>query len=103
METRTLRGSDLLDGLGPRLDELHESTGAPVTARRPWLATWVRCQPAYEPLALCVESADRLEAVALLARKKTRLFTEVVALGAGLSDQVRMPARSPEAGLELAR
>jgi CelD/BcsL family acetyltransferase involved in cellulose biosynthesis len=103
METRTLRGSDVLDRLGPRLDGLHAATGAPVTARRPWLATWVRCQPAYEPFALCVEGADRLEAVALLARKKQRLFTELVALGAGLSDQIRLPARDPEASRELAR
>jgi len=103
MEIRTLRGGDVLDRLGPRLDELHAATGAPVTARRPWLATWVGCQPAYEPIAVCVESGDRLEAVALLARRNLRLFTELVALGAGLSDQIRLPARNPEAARELAR
>ena len=97
MEIRTLSGPDVLDRLGPRLDELHEATGAPVTARRPWLATWVRCQPGWEPLALCVERAGRLEGVALLARRRQRLHTELVALGAGLSDQVRLPARDPGA------
>lgn len=103
METRILTGADVLERLGPRLDELHASTGAPVTARRPWLATWARCQPGWEPLALCVENAVRLEGAALLARRKQRLFTELVALGAGLSDQIRLPARSPEAARLLAR
>jgi len=103
MEIHTLRGGDVLDRLGPRLDGLHAATGAPVTARRPWLATWVRSHPAYEPLVLCVENADRLEGAALLARKKQRLFTEFIALGAGLSDQIRLPVRNPEAGRLLAR
>src|SRR5262245_31877274 len=102
MEIRRLSGSDVLDRLGPRLDELHDATAAPVTARRPWLAAWVRCQPSWEPLALCVESAGRLEGVALLARRKQRFFTEVVALGAGLSDQIRLPARCPEAARRVA-
>jgi len=103
METRILSGADVLDRLGPRLDELHATTGVPVTARRPWLATWVRCQPAYEPLALCVESAEHLHGIALLAQRKQRLFTELVALGAGLSDQIRLPVRDPEAGRLLTR
>ena len=103
MEIRTLSGPDVLDRLGSRLDELHAATGAPVTARRAWLAAWVRCQPGWEPLALCVESAGRLAGVALLARRKRRLYTELVALGAGLSDQIRLPARDPGAARLVAQ
>jgi len=100
---RTDRGTGVLERLGPRLDELHAATGAPVTARRPWLRTWIECHPTFEPLSLSLTGADGgLEAVALLATRKRRLHTEFVALGAGLSDQVRMPARSREAAARLA-
>ncbi len=104
METRILIGGDVLDRLGPRLDELHAATRAPVTARRPWLATWVRCHPGYEPLALLAERGEReLSGAVLLARRKQRMVTEFVALGAGLSDQIRLPAREPAAAERLAR
>lgn len=104
METRILIGADLLERLGPRLDELHAATRAPVTARRPWLATWVRCHPGYEPLALLVESGvHELAGAALLARRKQRLVTEFVALGSGLSDQIRLPAKDPASAELLAR
>jgi len=101
METRTLTGPDVLGRLGPRLDELHATTGAPITARRTWLAAWASCQPSYETVALCVEDGGSLEAAAILARRKTRWFSEIVALGAGLSDQIRLSARTPEGASAL--
>jgi hypothetical protein len=101
METRILTGPDVLERLGPRLDELHAATGAPVTARRPWISTWVRCHPEHAPLAVVVEGARRLEAAALLCRRKGRVVTDFLALGAGLSDQIRLPSRSDEATREL--
>lgn len=102
MEVRVLSGSDVLARAGPELDELQAATGAPVTARRPWLATWARCHPEHEPLAVLVRSQAGLEAAALLARLKRRMFTEVLALGSGLSDQVRLPARDAAASQRLA-
>ncbi len=103
MQVRTLSGAGVLAQLGPELDELHAATDAPVTARRPWLAAWMRCHPEYEPLALVVHDGARLEAAALLARRQRRLLSEFFALGTGLSDQVRLPARAPESARELAR
>lgn len=103
MQTRTLSG-DVLEPLGVALDDLHAATGAPVTARRPWLSAWVRNHPSHEPLVLVVQREDgRLEAAAPLARKRSRFLTEYVALGSGLSDQVRLPARTPEAARALAQ
>ncbi|NOT29367.1 MAG: GNAT family N-acetyltransferase, partial [Planctomycetes bacterium] len=102
MEVRTFIGADLLERLGLELDELHAATGAPVTARRPWLAAWARCHPEYEPLALLVQDGPRLEAAALLVRRKARVVSEFFALGTGLSDQARLPARNPAAAARLA-
>ena len=104
MDTRILIGGNVLDRLGPRLDELHAATRAPVTARRPWLESWLRCHPGYEPVALLAENGGHeLSGAALLARRKQRVVTEFVALGAGLSDQIRMPARDTAAAERLAR
>lgn len=104
MDTRISIGGDVLDQLGPRLDELHAATRAPVTARRTWLASWIHCHPFYEPVALLAENGGReLAGAALLARRKQRMVTEFVAVGAGLSDQVRLPARNAEAAELLAR
>ena len=99
-----ITGANLLDRLGPSLDELHAATATPVTARRPWLSAWTRCHPQYEPLALLErDSCGRLDAVALLGARKTRLVTDFVALGHGTSDQVRLPARDAGAAARLAR
>ena len=99
-----ITGADVLDLLGPSLDELHAATAAPVTARRPWLAAWTRCHPQYEPLAVLErDSCGRLDAVALLGARKTRLVTEFVALGHGASDQIRLPARDAGSAERLAR
>lgn len=99
----TLEGAGVLARLGTPLDDLLESTGAPVTARRPWLEAWIRCHPGYQPVALVVGDARRrLEAAALLARRRRFGIDEHVALGHGPSDHARLPARTPEAAAELA-
>jgi CelD/BcsL family acetyltransferase involved in cellulose biosynthesis len=104
MSVKVFSGVDVLDRLGPALDDLHASTVTPVTARRPWVSTWIRCTPDYEPLAIVIEGAlERLEAAALLASKKRQVLTEFVALGHGPSDQVCLPARSLEAAAALGR
>lgn len=102
MGSRILTGRDVLERLGPRLDELHDATGAPVTARRTWQSVWLACHPDVEPLALVVEDqGGRLAAAALLVRRPQRWRTEFVALGAGLSDQIRLPARDAAAAERL--
>src|SRR5688572_32233648 len=54
MEVRIQRGPAVLGLLGSRLDELHEAIGAPITARTPWLATWIDCHPFFEPIAFWI-------------------------------------------------
>jgi CelD/BcsL family acetyltransferase involved in cellulose biosynthesis len=97
-------GADVLTGLEDELDELLRAVGAPITARRPWLEAWLRCHPGREPRALLVRAPDgALDAAALLVLRRGRMLTEVQALGAGLSDQVRLPARDAHAAERLAR
>jgi CelD/BcsL family acetyltransferase involved in cellulose biosynthesis len=103
MKARSLAGRDVLEELGPKLDDLHTATGTPVTARRPWLQTWIASFEQYEPWAIVVEADDgSLEAAALLARRRRRgRLTHVVALGQGPSDYNRLPARTVDAARAL--
>ena len=98
---RALTGPDVLDRLGPALDELLEEAGCPVTARRPWLSAWVRCHD-LRPVALVVDGPDgSLRAAALLALRPGRP-TRVLAMGHGPSDYARLPARDRAAAEDLA-
>ncbi|MDP9341644.1 MAG: GNAT family N-acetyltransferase [Actinomycetota bacterium] len=100
---RELAGQGALGELGERLDDLHAASGAPITARRPWLTTWTSCYPDFQPWAIALDGAGRLDAVALLGRKRVGRRTEVVGLGHGPSDQTRLAARDGEAAVELGR
>lgn len=102
MTTRVLAGPGVLDRLGDALDELHRATQTPVTARRPWLQTWSDCYPGFEPLAVVVDGPDRrLDGAALLAVKTRRWGLQMVGMGHGPSDQLRLPARDRAAAMAL--
>jgi CelD/BcsL family acetyltransferase involved in cellulose biosynthesis len=104
MKFREVEGPGALGALGDRLDELHAATDVPITARRPWLEVWIRSYWEYEPWAVVVEGpGGRLEAAALLARRRLGPLMEIVALGDGPSDYTRLPARSQPAAAVLAR
>jgi CelD/BcsL family acetyltransferase involved in cellulose biosynthesis len=102
VKLEVLQAPEVLDELGGALDELHAAAATPVTARRPWLATWLSSFP-YEPLVLVILGGDRLEAAALLAQRRRHGVTEVVAMGHGPSDRVAFPSRGPEASLALSQ
>src|SRR4029077_21077166 len=82
VELQVIRGQRALDGMAEALDDLHAATATPVTARRPWLQTWLSCFPE-EPLIVAVWSGERLEAVAPLAQHRRLGITETVAMGNG--------------------
>jgi CelD/BcsL family acetyltransferase involved in cellulose biosynthesis len=103
LRVRELTGPEILRSLGERLDDLAAATGAPITARRPWQQTWIECYPDHEPWAIVLEGdGGRIEAAALLATRRRPGRTEIVGLGHGPCDQLRLPARSPEAARRLA-
>jgi len=88
--------------LGHELDELLESTGAPITARRLWLETWFECNPDFAPLPLVVRDGAALAAAAILGRRNRRGWVEVVTAGIGPSDRICLPTRTRAAASELA-
>jgi CelD/BcsL family acetyltransferase involved in cellulose biosynthesis len=94
-------GRGALAELGPELDALQEATGVPITARRRWQQIWVECYPQYEPFVLAVRAGGGLAAAAPLARRWRGPLMEVVGLGLGPSDQLRLPASTPAAAIEL--
>lgn len=84
-------------------DELAAATQTPVTARRLWLATWARTHPQWRPWIVTVPgSGGRLDGAAPLALRRRRGRTEVIALGHGPSDYLRLPARDADAAERLA-
>lgn len=104
MAVRTLTGPGLFEELGAALDEIHTATGTPITARRPWLETWVRSFNGYEPFAVVVDGPGGcLEAAALLAQSGFPGLRQVTAIGDGPSDHLSLPARHPAAARTLAR
>ncbi|MDQ1446365.1 MAG: hypothetical protein QOI20_2829 [Acidimicrobiaceae bacterium] len=99
------RGRDALFRWGAALDDLLDAVDAPVTARRPWLATWVDASLDAEPWLVWLPGSDgRMEAAALLARSRRRLAgASILGLGHGTSDRsVCFPSRTPAAAIALA-
>lgn len=102
MRVRVHEEPDALDRLGPALEDLHAATGTPVTARRPWLATWLACYPDLRPLVFAIEGPAGLHGAALLVRRRRRGITQVVGIGHRQSDYQRFAARDPQAAEALA-
>ncbi|HEX2701546.1 MAG TPA: GNAT family N-acetyltransferase [Acidimicrobiales bacterium] len=94
-----LSGPTLLDELGADLDDLHEATGTPVTARTPWLRAWVGAYAPEAPWAIAVRDActDRLDGVALLSSRPHAGWDEITPLGRRQLDRGVLPARSAAA------
>src|SRR5213595_178593 len=101
--TTIAKGSAALQEIGSELDELLEHVGAPVTARRPWIDLWVETYRTWQPWCLTVRSPDtgRLDAAALLATRTRFGITDIVGLGHGPSDYLRLPARDLAAAEQL--
>lgn len=99
-----LAGPDVLDHLGPELDELAAAAGTPVTARRTWLAAWIRAhRPAgAEAIALRDRSTGRLDGLAALSVAPQGDHDAIAPLGRRQSDRGALPARHPAAAEALA-
>jgi hypothetical protein len=99
-----ISGPSLLDDLGADLDELHEVTAAPITARRTWLSAWLGAFTEYTPRAVTVREGRHgpLDAVALLCSADADGIIDVAGMGHGRNDRGRLSARSVEAADALA-
>jgi CelD/BcsL family acetyltransferase involved in cellulose biosynthesis len=103
MRVRVIEGPGLLEEIGPALDALHASTSCPITFRRPWLQNWAISMTDFEPWGILVEGKGRIEAAALLARRRRLGMLHIVGLGHAMSDLCRFPAVSPESASMLAQ
>lgn len=95
-------GAAALDELGGELDDLLTATGAPITARRPWLACWARHHTDWRPWTVAVRRDGKLAGAALLARRVRRGVLRVAMLGHGESDYCTLPVREPADAPRLA-
>ncbi|MBC7680426.1 MAG: GNAT family N-acetyltransferase [Pseudorhodobacter sp.] len=101
-EARIETDRDVLERLGPRLDDLQQRTLCPVTARRLWQQTWLD-HVDVQPLVTTIVGADGdLRAAAVLAVRPGPV-ARVVPVGDGPSDEVRLPALTPADAILLAR
>jgi CelD/BcsL family acetyltransferase involved in cellulose biosynthesis len=97
-------GAPALSDHVPELEQLLAATGAPVTARLPWLLTWANHHPAWVPWTITVrrDAGRQLVAAALLATRRRGPVVNVVLLGHGRSDRAHLPAIDGEASQDLA-
>lgn len=86
------------------VDDLLASTGAPVMVGRRWWRAWLEAFPDASPWVVArIDGSGRLVALAPLARYRRAGWTQLVALGDGVSDQMRLPARTDRDAVALAR
>ncbi len=101
--TRILRGPTALSQVGPAFDALCTRVDAPVTSRRPWLQAWIDSYGDHDPWVACVERDAELVACAPLAlRRRPGGLVQVVGLGHGPTDDLRLPAVDDDAADRLA-
>lgn len=100
---RTLHGPQALTEMGPAFDALCLRTGAPITSRRPWLQTWVRCYPQWAPWLVVLEREGELVGCAPFARRaRGGRLQHVVGLGHGPTDELHLLAEDQVAADALA-
>jgi CelD/BcsL family acetyltransferase involved in cellulose biosynthesis len=92
LTSSTVRGLDAFRGLGAELDDLHARVGAPVSTRSLWLIPWAETHPEFEPVCVVVRSPARVEAAAVLARRRVMGCDMVVAAAHTLSDRIWLAA-----------
>ncbi|MEO6205203.1 MAG: GNAT family N-acetyltransferase, partial [Mycobacteriales bacterium] len=100
-QSSVLTGDDAIRGL-TEIEALLEETGAPITARVPWLRAWAGATQDLPVLVIAHSGAGPTAAAPLAVRRRGPVM-EVLAWGHQDSDQVSLPARTPADAGELAR
>jgi CelD/BcsL family acetyltransferase involved in cellulose biosynthesis len=95
-------GRQALASNGEFIDDLLERVGAPVTSSRTWWTTWLRARQDVSPWIAVLRDDERLHALAPLALRRRGHRTEVVGLGDGVTDDLRLPASGEPDGAQLA-
>jgi len=76
----SMQGRLALGRLGASLDALHDDLASRVEVRRPWLESWIRAFPRWDPWIVGVQHQGRLRAVAPLARRTVAGCIQVVSI-----------------------
>lgn len=97
-------GPDVLDRLGPQLDNLNQRCGVQVTQRRLWQQSWLDINPSANVWAASVTVGGRLDAALVLHETLSADGVRMVqALSPRGGDRLLPAIASEEAGFELAR
>lgn len=89
------------DDLEP-IDRLQDELGVSLLSRRPWLEAWAEAAPCWQPWMLALIEDQTVAAVAPLARRRTRLGVQIVALGHDELAETPLAARDGAAATRLA-
>src|SRR5215211_4244745 len=98
-----LLGPRAFHDVAGRFDEFAQRLNLPITARRRWLQVWIDTHVDWEPWLILIQDGESVAAVAPLARRRRGPLLEVVMLGDGPSDDMRLPVSSSEFAHDLAK
>ncbi|MET0579027.1 MAG: GNAT family N-acetyltransferase [Ilumatobacteraceae bacterium] len=92
LDVREHTGSDVLDLLGVRFDELADRLEVPLTSQRPWLTAWISAYPSCRPRVIGAWDGQELVGACLLAERDVGPGVEIVNLGHGRNDRSHLLA-----------
>ena len=96
LDVSIVEGERQIADLSADIGALHAELDVPVNARLRWLQVWASLESTWTPWAVLVREREtgRLSAAALLARRRTDVGFEVVAMGHGPFGATRLAART---------
>jgi diguanylate cyclase (GGDEF)-like protein len=105
LDVEVVDGDRLLIDLAADIGALHADLDVPVNARLRWLQVWSSSDKSWTPWAVLIREREsgRLNAAALLARRKVGENHEIVAMGHGQFGSTHLAARDLLSAQMLAR
>lgn len=103
MDVRVHRGRTAWSEFADDIDRLQRRLETPITARRPWLDTWLDCYRDFEAAFVTIHRDDTLAGLAPLGVCKKGGVSHFVPMGHGPSDVVEFAATSADVRTELTK